>query len=41
MKAAVYENFQEPILIAKMPDPKSSNDGVIVKVKATGLCRSC
>ena len=40
MRAAVYEKFQRPITIQNIPDPTPKNDGVVVKVKATGLCRS-
>ena len=40
MKAAVYEGFQQPISIKNMSDPKPADDGVVVKVTATGLCRS-
>lgn len=40
MKAAIYEKFQGPIHIREVPDPELSPDGVIVKVAATGICRS-
>jgi len=40
MKAAVYETFQGPITIQNIPDPTPKVDGVVVKVSATGLCRS-
>lgn len=40
MRAAVYENFKEKITIQQLPDPKPKQDGVVVKVTATGLCRS-
>jgi alcohol dehydrogenase len=40
MRAAVFEKFQEPISIQNVPDPSPKNHGVVVKVKATGLCRS-
>jgi alcohol dehydrogenase len=40
MRAAVYELFQGPISIQNIPDPKPSKSGVVVKVAATGLCRS-
>jgi alcohol dehydrogenase len=40
MKAVFYEHFQGPIEIRKVPKPKASNDSVVVKVEATGLCRS-
>ena len=40
MKAAVYEKFRGPIQIANVPDPEPRSHGVVVRVKATGLCRS-
>ena len=40
MKAAVYEQFQQPITIQTVPDPTPTPDGVVIEVKATGLCRS-
>ncbi len=40
MKAAVYETFQGPISIQNVEDPVPKNHGVIVSVRATGLCRS-
>ena len=40
MKAAVYEKFQGPIRIKTVSDPVPKNHGVVVKVTATGLCRS-
>ncbi|MFZ1400955.1 MAG: zinc-dependent alcohol dehydrogenase family protein [Candidatus Promineifilaceae bacterium] len=40
MKAAVYEKFQQPITIQTVPDPTPTPDGVVIEVKATGLCRS-
>ncbi len=40
MKAAVYETFQGPISIQNVEDPKPNDHGVVISVKATGLCRS-
>ena len=40
MKAAVYEAFRQPITIQTVPDPEPTPDGVVLQVKATGLCRS-
>ena len=40
MKAALYTSFQGPINIEQVPDPSPSNDGVVIEVKATGICRS-
>ena len=40
MKAAVFEGFQSPIQIKTVPDPQLEDDGVIIRVEATGICRS-
>jgi len=40
MKAVVYEQFSAPPRIMNVPDPEPSAEGVVVKVEATGLCRS-
>ena len=40
MKAAVYTEFQGPISVENVPDPTPRPDGVVLKVEATGLCRS-
>lgn len=40
MRAAVYETFQGRITIQNINDPTPKKDGVVVKVNATGLCRS-
>lgn len=40
MKALIYEKFQGPLAVQSVPDPTPSNHGVVVKVTATGLCRS-
>jgi len=40
MKAAVYDTFQGPIAIQDVAVPELSEHGVLVKVNATGLCRS-
>jgi len=40
MRAAIYEQFREPLTVQKVDDPTPPEDGVIVAVKATGLCRS-
>ena len=40
MKAAVYEEFQGPVTIQNVADPVPSDDGVVLEVKATGVCRS-
>lgn len=40
MKAAVIESFGKALTIQNVPDPKPAENGVVIKVKATGLCRS-
>ncbi len=40
MRAAVFEAFQQPLSVANVPDPEPTRDGVVVRVAATGICRS-
>lgn len=40
MKAVVFDAFGETPSIRTVPDPTPAPDGVVVKVEATGLCRS-
>ncbi len=40
MKAAVYREFEKPLHIENVPDPKPPEEGVVIRVKATGICRS-
>ncbi|MGR4069679.1 zinc-dependent alcohol dehydrogenase family protein [Billgrantia sp. C5P2] len=40
MKAVVYEAFSAPPQIRQVPDPTPEAHGVVVKVMATGVCRS-
>ncbi|HCM77778.1 MAG TPA: alcohol dehydrogenase [Cytophagales bacterium] len=40
MRAAVYDTFQGPVTIQNVSDPTPKPNGVVVKVTATGLCRS-
>ena len=40
MKAIVYERFQGPLELIQVPDPAPAPDGVVLRVTATGLCRS-
>lgn len=40
MKAVVYEQYGDPADVRDVPDPHSADHGVIVRVEATGLCRS-
>jgi len=40
MRAVIYETFGGPLTVATMPDPSPSPDGVVIAVKANGICRS-
>lgn len=40
MKAAIYYEFQKSLNIETVADPTISDDAVIIKVRATGICRS-
>lgn len=40
MKAVYYEAFGQPPVLAELPDPAPGPQGVVVKVAASGLCRS-
>ena len=40
MKALLVETFQQRPIITQVPDPQAPDHGVVLEVKATGLCRS-
>lgn len=40
MKAAIFEAYQGPLTVAEVPQPDCPADGVVVDVKACGVCRS-
>ena len=40
MKAILYEAFSAPPKLVSLPDPAPEPHGVVVKVEATGVCRS-
>ena len=40
MKAVVYESFAAPPQLTTVPDPTPESGGVVIKVMATGVCRS-
>ncbi len=40
MKAAIYRAFGEALSIEELPDPEPPAGGVVIAVRATGLCRS-
>ncbi|MGB5532918.1 MAG: zinc-dependent alcohol dehydrogenase family protein [Acidimicrobiia bacterium] len=40
MRAAMFSEYQGQIDIVDLPEPAAQSDGVVVRVEATGLCRS-
>ena len=40
MRAAIYQQFQQPLTIENVADPTPSADGVVIAVNACGICRS-
>jgi alcohol dehydrogenase len=40
MRAALYEQFAQPFTIHRVPDPTPPARGVVIRVLATGVCRS-
>ena len=40
MRAVLFESFGGPVAVRDVPDPVAPADGVVVRVGATGLCRS-
>ncbi len=40
MKAVVYEAFNGPIAVRAVEEPVPTRDGVVVRVEASGICRS-
>ena len=40
MKAVLFESFKERPKLVNLPDPSPEPHGVVVKVEATGVCRS-
>ena len=40
MKAVVYEQFGGPLAVREVPAPQPPEAGVVIDVKATGVCRS-
>ena len=40
MKAIVFEEFKGPLTVQNVQDPTPNPHGVVIKVTATGLCRS-
>jgi len=40
MRAVLYERFQQPPAVVTVTDPAPATEGVVIKVEASGLCRS-
>jgi alcohol dehydrogenase len=40
VRAAYYESFGQAISLRELPDPSPGADGVVIAVRATGICRS-
>lgn len=40
MRAAIYEAFQGPVEVREVDDPALPDGGAVLKVEATGVCRS-
>jgi len=40
MRAAVYDEFRGPVEVRLVDDPAPPADGVVLRVEATGICRS-
>jgi alcohol dehydrogenase len=40
VRAAIYQEFAHPLSVQNLPDPTPPDYGVVLRVKATGLCRS-
>ncbi len=40
MRAIVYEAFGGPLAIRDVPEPEPTEQGVVIQVRASGLCRS-
>ncbi|MDQ1625747.1 MAG: hypothetical protein QOJ49_1245, partial [Actinomycetota bacterium] len=40
MRAVVYDEFGGPAAVREVPDPSPGEHGAVIRVQATGLCRS-
>ena len=40
MRAALMRAFKEPLEVTPVPDPEPPEDGVVIEVRANGICRS-
>jgi len=40
MKAALFEQYRQPLMVTEVSNPQCPEDGIIVRVMACGVCRS-
>jgi alcohol dehydrogenase len=40
LRAALITEFQQPLVVDEVPDPSPPADGVVLRVEATGICKS-
>src|SRR5438552_3283804 len=40
MRAVTYSRFKQPPIVEDLPDPAPAAHGAVIRVAATGLCRS-
>jgi len=40
MKAVLYDDFGKPPAVVSVPDPRPNADGVVIRLGASGVCRS-
>jgi alcohol dehydrogenase len=40
VKAVIYDRFGGPLQVAQVADPVADDDGAVIEVKASGICRS-
>ena len=40
MRAVYYTQFRTPPVVTTLPDPTPANSGVVIRLEATGICRS-
>jgi alcohol dehydrogenase len=40
MKAALYHEFEKPLVIETVKDPACPVDGIVLETRANGVCRS-
>jgi alcohol dehydrogenase len=40
MRAVLFEQFGGPLQLTTVPDPAPAHDGVVIRVRANGICRS-